>query len=71
MATQTQLDHIQSLETAYEKLISGAKAAVVVDSTGEWVEWQAASRIDLRKYIAEKKIEYGIIKAARPLGVFF
>ena len=71
MATDEQKAHIASLESAYEKLISGARAAVVVDSTGERVEWTRGNEQALKSYIREKKLEYGLVSAARPLRVMF
>lgn len=71
MASQQQIDHIASLELAYEKLISGARAATVVDSTGERVEWTRGNQAALKAYIQEKRLQYGMVRATRPLGVVF
>ena len=73
MATQEQKDHVARLRTAYERLLSGQGTAVVVDSTGERVEWRAGHVHELQKYIRRLEMEYGMRSSSsmKPVGVIF
>lgn len=73
MATEAQLAKIATLEAAYEKLLMGKSAVIVVDSTGERVEYNRASLDKLEGYIRKLKVEYGLLSPStmRPLGVIY
>lgn len=72
MATQEQLSAwLQEAETALHSLSIGTQARVVVDHSGERVEFTATNIGKLNAYITSLKRQLGLIGPARPAGVIF
>lgn len=69
-------DKITRAEKAYESLMLGTMARVFVDQNGERVEFVAANRDGLYRYIQELKSQLPAAqgfrpRTGRPLGFFF
>lgn len=61
---------LSEAETAYHQLVLGAKAAVIVDSNGERIEFQAANAARLMAYIQDLKRQLGL-SSSGPMTVWF
>lgn len=57
-------------QAAYHQLVMGQKAAVIVDSNGERVEFQAANSRQLAAYIQDLKRQLGL-SSTGPMTVWF
>lgn len=53
----TLAEQLADAKAAYHELLVGRSARVFVDQNGERVEYTAANRADLRKYIQELEAE--------------
>lgn len=75
MPTQTQLlvDTLTEAREAYHALVTGQAARVVVDQNGERVEFVAANRAALYKYIMDLESKLGIATSSvnGPAGFVF
>lgn len=73
VATTAELQVMLSeAEKAYHDLAIGGGTRVLVDQSGERIEFQATSLTRLRSYILELKKELGILpRSEGPLGFWF
>lgn len=72
MATRAELlVMLSEAEMARHQLLLGGSVRVTVDRNGERVEFTAANRADLEKYITGLKIELGLMAPRSPAGAFF
>lgn len=75
MATLEQLTtRLAAAEEAYDALMVGTSARVVVDASGERVEYTAANSTKLEAYIEKLKIEiayFGQTRRRGPAGAVF
>lgn len=64
------MDRLADAEKKYHALMTGSQLKVFVDQNGERMEYNAASALQLGKYIAALKIQLGIGVATGPLNVW-
>jgi hypothetical protein len=57
MATQTLAEKLSEAESAYHNLQTGVMPRVVVDQNGQRVEFTAANKADLYRYILDLKAQ--------------
>jgi hypothetical protein len=70
--TESQLQTmLTEAETAYHQLMMGGSVRVVVDQSGERVEYTAANSARLMSYITYLKNQLGLLGHNGPAGVFF
>ena len=63
-------ERLRDAEKKYHALMTGSQVKVFVDQNGERMEYNAASALQLGKYIAELKRQLGIGGASGPLNVW-
>lgn len=70
LATTEQITaRLESAEEAYDQLVTGKMAKVLVDQNGERIEFTPANRSDLLAYIDSLKAQLGTANIG-PLRVF-
>lgn len=62
---------LQQAQSAYHTLMLGKQAKVFVDSNGERIEYNAATRGQLLAYINELKTLLGLMQPQGPLEFLF
>ncbi|MFU1607310.1 gpW family head-tail joining protein [Sulfitobacter pontiacus] len=63
-------EQLADAEAQYHLLVTGQQAKVFVDQNGERVEYTAANRADLQKYITRLKTELRGPNLSGPMRVF-
>lgn len=68
VSIETKRVWLAEAEKALHALETGRKARVLVDQSGERIEYTLTSSARLRSYIEQLKIQLGLSMPSRPMG---